>query len=503
MACVMKPFFLRRMLILLLCAMATSLHAADRPPNIVILFADDLGYGDLGSYGHPYIRTPNLDALAAAGQRWTDFYMAAPVCSPSRGALLTGKLPNRTGLYGRQIGVFFPNAKSGIPHEERTLAEALAEVGYTSAIVGKWHLGDAPEYLPTRQGFDYWYGIPYSNDMDWADGRNFDELIAMRLAGRGEELQKVYGARAALYADPEVEHWNVPVWRSVRTDSGYEDTLVERPAQQTELTRRYTEEAVGFIDRNRDRPFFLYVPYSMPHTPIFRSAAFAGRSLGGRYGDVIEEIDWSVGTIVARLAELGLAEDTLVLFTSDNGPWLTMNQHSGSAGLLRHGKGTTFEGGMRVPAVFSWQGKLKPGVISDIGAALDVYVTALALAGAAPTRGTDGYDLTATLREGAPSPRTEMPYYRQGELRAYRRGEFKLHLITEGAYGQPPERTVQDRPVLYRLSDDPGEQFDVADQHPDVVAEILTAIEAHRENMTEAPPLFDEPLTRFTRQKEN
>jgi uncharacterized sulfatase len=498
-----NPVVLNRMLMLTLCLLAAGLQAAERPPNIVILFADDLGYGDLGSYGHPYIRTPNLDALAATGQRWTDFYVAAPVCSPSRGALLTGKLPNRTGLYGRQIGVFFPNAKSGIPHQERTLAEALAEAGYRSAIIGKWHLGDAPEYLPTRHGFDYWYGIPYSNDMDWADGRNFDELIAMRLAGRGEELQKIYGARRALYAHPQIEYWNVPIWRSVRADSGYQDTLVEQPAQQTELTRRYTEEAIGFIERNRDRPFLLYVPYSMPHTPIFRSEAFTDRSLGGRYGDVIEEIDWSVGAIVDRLKILGLAEDTLVLFTSDNGPWLTMNQHSGSAGLLRHGKGTTFEGGMRVPAVFSWPGKLKPGVISDIGSALDVYVTALALAGAAPAEVADGFDLTATLLEGAPSPRTDMPYYRQGELRAYRKGEFKLHLITEGAYGQPPQRTVHDQPLLFRLSDDPGEKFDVADQYPEVVADILMAIEAHRESMTEQPPLFDEPLTRFTQQKEN
>ncbi len=480
---------------ILLCSAAAGLQAADRSPNIVILFADDLGYGDLSSYGHPLIRTPNLDALGAAGQRWTDFYMAASVCSPSRGALLTGRLPNRTGLYGRRIGVFFPDAQTGMPQEERTLAEALGEVGYRSAIIGKWHLGDAPEYLPTRHGFHYWYGIPYSNDMDWADGRNFDELIAMRLAGQGEELEKVYEARQALYADPRIEYWNVPIWRSVRTETGYNNTLVERPARQTELTRRYTEEAIGFIERNRTRPFFLYVPYSMPHTPLFRSEAFAGRSPGGRYGDVIEEIDWSVGAIVRRLQSLGLADDTLVLFTSDNGPWLTMNEHSGSAGPLRHGKGTTFEGGMRVPAVFSWPGRLKPGVVSDIGSALDVFVTALALAGADPTGVTDGFDLSATLLEGAPSPRTEMPYYRQGELRAYRQGEYKLHLITEGAYGQPPERTEHEPPLLYRLSDDPGENVEVSAQNPEVVAGILSAIERHRANLTERPPLFDARLT--------
>ena len=470
-------------------------QAANRPvdeqPNIVILFADDLGYGDLGSYGHPYIRTPNLDALAAQGQRWTDFYVAAPVCSPSRGALLTGKLPNRTGLYGRQIGVFFPNAKGGMPHEERTLAEALKEVGYATAIIGKWHLGDATEFLPTRHGFDYWYGLPYSNDMDWADGRNFDELIAMRLNGQGEELARISRARQALYRDPKNEYWNVPLMRSRREGDSYKDEVIEQPVVQTEITRQHTEEALAFIERSRDRPFLLYVPYNMPHTPIFRSDAFAGQSLGGRYGDVIEELDWSVGAIAAKLEELGIAENTLLLFTSDNGPWLTMHQHGGSAGLLRHGKGTTFEGGMRVPAVFWWPGSLEPGVVSDMGSTLDVYVTALALAGAKPTSGTDGHDLTATLTEGAPSPRTELAYYRQGELRAYRQGAFKLHLVSQGAYGQPPERMVHEPPVLYHLADDPAEQFDVADRHPEVVADILEQVEQHKAGMDEKPPLFD------------
>lgn len=460
-------------------------------PNIVILFADDLGYGDLGSYGHPYIRTPNLDALAAEGQRWTDFYVAAPVCSPSRGALLTGKLPNRTGLYGRQIGVFFPNAKGGMPHGERTLAEALKEVGYATAIIGKWHLGDAPEYLPTRHGFDYWYGLPYSNDMDWADGRNFDELIAMRLAGQGDELARISGSRRGLYRAPKNEYWNVPLLRSQQRGQAHVDEIVEQPVQQSEITKRHTEEALAFIERAKDRPFFLYVPYSMPHTPIFRSEAFAGRSLGGRYGDVIEELDWSVGAIAAKLRSLGLAENTLLLFTSDNGPWLTMDQHGGTAGLLRHGKGTTFEGGMRVPAVFSWPGTLQPGVISDMGSTLDVYVTALALAGAEATPGTDGHDITGTLTAGTPSPRTELAYYRQGELRAYRHGAFKLHLISEGAYRQPPVRTVHEPPLLYHLTDDPAEQFDVAAEHPEVVADILSRIERHRRGLDTKPPLFD------------
>jgi arylsulfatase A-like enzyme len=479
---------------LLLCLLAAgTVHADEKAskPNVIILFADDLGYGDLGSYGHPYIRTPNLDALAAAGQRWTDFYVAAPVCSPSRGALLTGKLPKRTGLWGQRIGVFFPNARAGMPPEERTLPEALKEVGYRTAIIGKWHLGDAAEYLPTRHGFDYWYGLPYSNDMDWADGVTLDRVIAMQGAGKTEELQRLSAARQAQYANPTADGWNVPVLRSQNTGAGFHDETVERPADQPNITQHQTEEAIAFIEANREAPFFLYVPYSMPHTPIFRSEAFAGRSLGGRYGDVVEEIDWSVGTIVERLQSLGIAENTLVFFTSDNGPWLTMRQHSGSAGLLRHGKNTTFEGGMRVPGIFWWPGKLKSGVVSDIGSTLDVYSTVLKLAGAEPTAGVDGVDLSGTLLNGEPSPRTTMPYYNRGELRAFRSGTFKLHFITEGAYGQPPEREEHETPLLFNLANDPSEKLDVASQYPEVVAEILREVDEHGAGMTEKPPLFD------------
>lgn len=463
-------------------------------PNIVILFADDLGYGDLASYGHPYIRTPNLDTLAAEGQRWTDFYVAAAVCSPSRGALLTGKYPNRTGLYGRQLGVLFPGDTAGMPSTERTLAEALREQGYATAIIGKWHLGDAPDVLPTRHGFDYWFGIPYSNDMDWFGEPGVIAMRDMRAEGRGAEVQAILARRMQKYLNPRVEYWNVPLLQSRGTEGRFEDDVVERPARQTELTRRYTEEALGFIERNRDRPFLLYVPYSMPHTPIFRSEAFVDHSLAGRYGDVIEELDWSVGRIVEQLENLGLAENTLVLFTSDNGPWLTMNQHGGTAGMLRHGKNTTFEGGMRVPAIFWWPGQIEPAVVSDIGSTLDVYVTALALAGAEPIAQTDGFDLSATLLDGSPSPRETMAYYRAGELRAFRKGNFKLHFITEGAYGQPPERTVHEQPLLFNLRNDPSEKFDISAEHPELVANILETVDAHRAAMVDKPPLFDQRL---------
>ncbi|MBQ75119.1 MAG: arylsulfatase [Gammaproteobacteria bacterium] len=462
-------------------------------PNIVILFADDLGYGDLASYGHPYIRTPNLDDLAAEGQRWTDFYVAAPVCSPSRGALMTGKLPNRTGLYGRQINVMFPNDTVGMPYDEETLAESLKNQGYATAIIGKWHLGDAPDFYPTRHGFDYWYGSPYSNDMDWVGVRGFEELMTLAAQGKMAELQAEVTARQPKYFDPKLEYWNVPLIRSERNGKGFTDEIVERPTDQRTLTKRYTSEAIQFIERKKNDPFLLYVPYNMPHTPIFRSDAFVDKSLGGRYGDVIEELDWSVGKIVSKLEEIGLAKNTLVIFTSDNGPWRAMQHHGGSSGLLRDGKGTTFEGGMRVPAIFWWPDSIDPAVVSDIGSTLDIHATVLALAGTNATN-TDGLDLTRTLKSRAPSPRQGLAYYRGGELRAFRKGPYKLHLVTEGAYNLPPKRTEHENPILYNLMDDPSEQFDIAAENPEVVAELLRALEEHQQGMTEQPPIFDQRL---------
>lgn len=478
----------------MVCGAAPSI-AEVRHPNIVILFADDMGYGDLASYGHPYIRTPHLDELARQGQRWTDFYVAAPVCSPSRGALLTGKLPNRTGLYGRRINVMFPNDTIGIPAHEVTLAEALKAQGYASAIIGKWHLGDAVEAYPTRHGFDYWYGLPYSNDMDWVGVKNFDDLMALAAQGKMEELQEEITQRQSKYFAPKLEYWNVPLIRSRATRSGFEDEIVERPARQQTLTQRYTSEAVGFIEAHESQPFLLYVPYTMPHTPLFRSKAFTDQSLGGRYGDVIEEIDWSVGEIVKTLTKLNLDDNTLVVFTSDNGPWLTMDQHGGSAGLLKHGKGTTFEGGMRVPAIFWWPGKIEPAVISDIGSTLDIYATASSLAGVLQQQSTDSFDLSDALLSASPSPRTMLAYYRGGELRAFRQGSYKLHLISEGAYRQPPLRTEHENPVLHHLPSDPSERFDIAARHPEVVADILRAIDEHKAAMTEKPPIFDQRLS--------
>ena len=269
--------------------------------------------------------------------------------------------------------------------------------------------------------------------------------------------------------------------------------IVERPAEQTTITRRYTERALGFIEANRDQPFFLYLPHSMPHVPLFRSESFVGKSAAGIYGDVIEEIDWSVGQIIGKLRELDLGERTLVVFTSDNGPWLVFKTHAGSAGLLNQGKGTTWEGGMRVPALFWWPGTIEPATVMDIGTTMDVFTTVVGLGGGELPEGRviDGLDLSPVLFGTGASPRDVVPYYRNNELYAIRKGWFKAHFITQGEYGMGPERTVHDPPLLYHLGDDPGERFDVAEDHPDVLQDLMNEADRYRESVDVKPSLFD------------
>lgn len=438
-----------------------------RPPNIIIIFADDLGYGDLASYGHPTIRTPNLDRMASEGQRWTHFYVGESVCSPSRAALLTGRLPIRNGMYGTvdRTRVFFPDSPNGLPAEELTIAEALKEQGYATAAFGKWHLGHLPAFLPQQQGFDTWLGLPYSNDMDM--------------------VVEYQGFQTPAFYEPKSEYWNVPLMRN--------EEVIERPANQTTLTQRYTEEAVRFIEENKEGPFFLYLSHTMPHIPLFRSEAFAGRSFRGLYGDVIEEIDWGVGQIIETLRREGHEEHTLVVFTSDNGPWLAYKTHGGSAGGLAWGKGTTFEGGMRVPAIFWWPGTVQPGTVMDMGSTLDLLPTLLQLAGAElpADRVLDGFDLRPALTGTGPSPRNVMFFYRGAELYAVRQGPYKAHFITEGEYGDGPPRTVHPTPLLYHLGEDPGERFDIAGDHPEVIADILEIVEQHRQALEPRESLFD------------
>ncbi len=440
------------------CARGMRAFADEKPrkkPNFIIIFADDLGYGDLGCYGHPTIRTPNLDRMAGEGQRWTNFYVGASVCTPSRAALMTGRLPIRSGMCSDVRRVLFPDSAGGLPPGEITLAEALKPQGYTTACIGKWHLGHLPQYLPTNNGFDSYFGIPYSNDMDRVGGP------------KGREA----------FRDPKAEYWNVPLMR--------DEEIIERPADQNTITKRYSEEAVRFIERNKDRPFFLYLAHNLPHVPLFCSDDFRDTSLRGLFGDVVEEIDNGVGRILATLKTEGLAENTFVVFTSDNGPWLTFNQHGGSAGLLREGKGCTFEGGMREPCLMWWPGTIKPAVIRDLGATMDLYPTILRLAGAeVPTdRVLDGFDLRPVLFGKGPSPRDVVFYYRGVRLHAVRKGPYKAHFITQSGYGGDKPVT-HDPPALYHLGHDPSEKYDIAKDHPEVIADIMKEVERHRSTLT-------------------
>lgn len=445
---------------------------SNNTPNIIVILADDLGYGDLSSYGHPVIRTPNLDRMAAEGQRWTSFYAGAPVCSPSRAALLTGRLPVRTGVYrrapteteaGSSPGVFTVNAAAGLPHDEITIAEMLKPRGYATAIIGKWHLGHLPEYLPNRQGFDLHFGLPYSNDMRPSLTKLSREMMM----------------------NPRIEYWGGTLLRN--------GDVVETPVQQDTLTRRYTEEATRYIHANRNRPFFLYIAHAMPHVPLFRSREFENRSAAGLYGDVIEELDWSVGEILAELRKSGLDRRTIVVFTSDNGPWTVYDQHGGSAGPLREGKGSTWEGGLRVPAIFWGPGRVKPQPVQDIGAILDMTPTIAALTGThmPGDRPIDGVDLSPTLLKGAPSPRDTFAFWRDQELFAFRKGPWKAHFITRGVYGRGTPRVVHDVPELYHLGNDVGERWNVADKNPDVVRELTALAEAHRKGVTPGEPLIE------------
>jgi arylsulfatase A len=423
-------------------------------PNIVIIYADDLGYGDLGCFGAREISTPRIDRLAREGVRLTNFYVAQAVCGASRAALLTGCYPNRIGLPGAPDH----RARHGIHRDETTIAELLKPLGYATAVVGKWHLGHHEQFLPLEHGFDEYFGLPYSNDM-WPKHPT-------AAPGAYPDLPLIDGKR-----------------------------IVETNPDQSLLTRRYTERAVDFIDRQRDRPFFLYVAHSMPHVPLFSSPPYRGRSKSGIYGDVVEEIDASVGAILDALERNDLTRRTLVLFTSDNGPWLSYGTHAGSAGALREGKGTTWEGGVRVPAVARLPGRIPAGsVSSEPMMTIDLLPTIAGLTRAKlPSLAFDGVDVLPWLTGAAGDRRAHEAlwfYYENDQLQALRSGPWKLHF--PHAYrtlaGQPGGKDGRPAPYsaaktgleLYHLENDPGETKDLAATEADVVRMLEALAERAR-----------------------
>ena len=447
--------YLQLVLFLSITSFSFGQKSKETKPNFIIIFTDDQGYGDLGTFGHPTIKTPNIDQMATEGQKWTSFYVAANVCTPSRSAILTGRLPVRTGMYSNKRRVLFPDSNGGLPAYENTIAKLLKGAGYSTAAIGKWHLGHLPQFLPTSHGFDSYFGIPYSNDMD-----RVNDITAKEA-----------------FADSKIEYFNVPLMRNTE--------IIERPADQNTITKRYAEEAVKFISENKDKPFFLYLAHNLPHVPLFASGDFLGKSERGLYGDVIEEIDWSVGEILATLKENGLDKNTYVIFTSDNGPWLVYNEQGGSSGSLYGGKGTSYEGGVRVPTVIWGPGNVQPGVISKMGSTLDLLPTITSLAGAKmpQDRVYDGFDLSPVFKGEDATPRDEMFYYHGDRLFAVRKGEFKLYFYSNNPAGYPEKLEKLEKLTLYNLGHDPSERFDLADNNPEKIEEIKEIAKQHLAKM--------------------
>ena len=411
-----------------ICCFAAYSAQADGP-NIIVVMADDLGIGDIGPYGATLIRTPHLDRMAAQGAVLTSFYSSANICTPSRGGLLTGRYPARLGL---TRDVARPTNDIGIQQDETTLAEALKGVGYATACIGKWHLGHRQEHWPTRHGFDYFYGLPYSNDM----------------------------TPLALYR---------------------QNKNIEEPVDQSTLTQRYTREAIQFIEQNKEQPFFLYLPHTMPHVPLFVSGTFEGKSRAGLYGDVIETIDWSMGEIFAALDRLGLDENTLVLFTSDNGPWW-----EGSTGPYRNRKGSAWEGGMRVPLIARWPGHIPPGATSGaISMNIDLFPTLTRLAGAIlpADRPVDGRDIFEVLQGSEKSPHDVLFLFDGDKISGVRSQKWKL--VTQSWYRNwnapiGAKRYYYYPGLLFDMEAHPEELYSQTREHPDVAKQLAQWLEKGR-----------------------
>ncbi|MBS1810810.1 MAG: sulfatase [Acidobacteria bacterium] len=421
-------------LLTLFCTTLSNATQSNRPPNIIFIYADDMGYGDLSAFGAQAIKTPNLDRMAAEGLKLTSFYSVSPVCTPSRAALLTGRYAARMGIENMHLSnVLTFQDKTGLPTNETTIATALKARGYATGCIGKWHLGHLAPHRPLDHGFDYYFGIPYSNDMQPSMLKKMDETI-------------------------------------------------EQPVKQETLTLRYTQEAARFIEQNKARPFFLYLPHNMPHIPLFASDKFKGKSVGGIYGDVVEELDWSVGEVLATLKRLSLDRNTLVFFASDNGPW-----YQGSPGQLRGRKGWTYDGGVRVPGIVRWPGKIKGGTVSDEPlATIDIFPTLMTLVGEAngsklPLDGMSAVNFL--FGKEKTSPGNLYLFFDKEFLQTARFGKWKIHVARwnvqryqAGANNQINQ--TLSTPELYDMSIDLGESYNQAARYPEVVRELRQRIAA-------------------------
>ena len=439
------------------CTTHNSNETSSAKPNFIVIYCDDMGYGDLACFGNPTIRTPHLDRMAMEGQKWTSFYVSASVSSPSRAGLLTGRLGVRTGMYGNARRVLFPGSPKGLPQEELTLPELLREGGYATGMVGKWHIGHHTESMPLANGFDYFYGSPFSNDMSKKEQAKVGNVT--------------YPYEYIIYDQEKV---------------------VEKEPDQTQLTKRFTEKAVSYIESHKDKPFFLYLAHPMPHWPVYASEAFQGKSARGVYGDCIEEVDWSVGQIMQALKDNGLDKNTLVVFTSDNGPWLPYKQEAGTSGPLRDGKASHCEGGFRVPCII-WGDMVKQGQVTNMGSTLDLLPTFCEMAEVdLPTdRVYDGESLLKVFKDPSAVARDVFYFYRGSDLYAVRKGAYKLHFMDKPAYGPTP-KVVFEEPVLYDLGTDPEERFNVAGKFPEVVDELKAMAKKHQESFTIAESIFDQ-----------
>ena len=414
-------------------------YSFGQKPNIVYIFADDLGYGDLSCYGAKDINTPNIDQIAKQGIKFTEFYSASSVCSPSRAALLTGRYPQRMGINT----VFFPESFTGIPDTEITIPEILKEKGYATGIVGKWHLGHHYQYLPLQQGFDEYFGIPYSNDME--------SVVYMR--------------------GNEVESYKV---------------------KQQYITKTYTKEAQKFITKNKDNSFFLYIAHSMPHVPLYASEEFIGTSKRGLYGDVVQELDWSVGQILKSLREHGILENTLIVFSSDNGPWLAMKEDGGSAGDLKEGKTFTFDGGMKVPTVAMWKNRIPQGIINtEVASQMDWFPTIANITGSSIPKGLviDGLDISKVLTDKGNRKNSDLLFLDGKQLQGYRSGQWKVKLPYKGFRGNKWKQLVKAHDtLLFNLNTDPGEKNNLFEKYPEKAKEILKEMIEKYQDMGKLPP---------------